>query len=159
MQLIARLGGRPEIHGTAKTRTLGAFATLAIMALLVACDALGEIAPGQRPSASFVAWLAAWGRQFTPATAPAGSAAPEEVLRAFRADFPQFAADQAADPPIYGIVSCADSRCDMAGWPGERVAIWLIGFPDTPVSSGGTAWAAVDSETGNLIIGDGPMGH
>jgi hypothetical protein len=36
------------------------------------------------------------------------------------------------------------------------VPIWLIGFPDAPVSSGGTAWAAVDPETGNLIIGDGP---
>jgi hypothetical protein len=137
-------------------RTLRAVTNVAIVALLVACGTLADRAAGPVPSESFLAWLAAWGRQFTPATAPAGSAAPDVVLREFRADFPQFGAYGRADPPIYGIVSCAEATCDMAGWPGERVPIWLIGFPDAPVSSGGTAWAAVDPETGNLIIGDGP---
>ena len=140
----------------ADRRTPGAVTTIAIVGLLVACSALTDRAPAPQPSESFLAWLAAWGRQFTLADAPAGTAAPDVVLRTFLADFPQFAAYGRADPPIYGIVSCADATCDMAGWPAERVTIWLIGFPDASVRSGGTGWAAVDPETGNLITGDGP---
>ena len=87
----------------ARRLTLRAVTNVAIVALLVACSTLLDRAAGPQPSESFLAWLAAFARQFTPATAPAGSAA-----------------------------------------------------PDAPVSSGGTAWAAVDPETGDLTIGDGP---
>jgi hypothetical protein len=129
---------------------------MAIIGLLGACDAHADLAPGTRPSPAFLEWLAVQGRQFTPAAVPAGAVAPEAVMRTVRDDFEQWAADGRTDPPIYGIVSCATPTCDMAGWPGERVAIWLIGFPDTPLSDGGTAWTVYDAETGDHIMADGP---
>jgi hypothetical protein len=141
----------------ARTGMLRLVAAMAVIGLFGACDALAEVAPQPRPSATFLEWLGVQGQEFTPGDPPAGAVASEEVMEAFRTTFPRFAAAWRADAPIYGVVSCVDATCDPEGGVGrDTVAIWLIGFPDAPLSSGGTSWAAYDAETGEFIVGDGP---
>lgn len=120
--------------------------------------------PAFTPPANFVAYLAGYGQEFTPAPVPpSGVVSAHEVVAKLRADgFPSFAKAGADAQPIYGMVTCIDptKNCAERGLvrPGQALAIWLVGYPAVSGADGGTAWATVDARTGAFINGDGPPG-
>lgn len=112
------------------------------------------------PTESFRSYLAGYGQIFTPAAVPTkGVVDAKSVVESLQASgFP--AKGALADPPIYGLVTCVDpaANCLKRGLvrPGQTLAIWWVGFSDTPASDHGLAWATVDAKTGEFINGDSP---
>ncbi len=112
------------------------------------------------PTQSFRSYLAGYGQIFTPAAVPTtGVVDATSVVASLQASgFPTKGAR--ADPPIYGLVTCVDpaKNCLNRGLvrPGHTLAIWWVGFSETPASDGGLAWATIDATTGEFINGDGP---
>lgn len=136
----------------------------ALLTLLLALVLAGCLPSAQvPPPASFVSWLDDFGQVFTPADPPAGVISTTAVVQLLRGQgFPPFAAGARMAPPIYGVVTCVRAAaCRDRGLvlaPGPGLAIWVVGYPDTPGGNGGTAWATVDARTGAFINGDGPPG-
>jgi hypothetical protein len=124
-----------------------------------------DIVTNQRlPSASSREFLSSAGNQFEAAVVPSGVVSADAVVASLRAQgFPPFATDRTVDPPIYGIITCIDSKvcADRSGLvrdPAARMVVWVVDFPRASGGNGGTAWAVVDAATGAFITGDGPPG-
>lgn len=118
-------------------------------------------APTMELSDSFRRELAVDGQQFRPRVPADGVVPPDAALELIqRADFPPFATDRTADPPIFGVIRCiGPARCpSVPVEPGEELPIWLIGYPRAATASGGHAWAVIDARTGRFLFGDGPPG-
>ncbi len=105
------------------------------------------------PSSAFRNYLAGYGQVFTPVAPPPGAADWHAAVLGRHSGTPAKA--------IYGTVSCVDpSNCATdrgLARPGQPIAIWYIGFADSPAAQGCVlSWATVDAHSGAFINGDGP---
>ena len=106
------------------------------------------------PSSDFSNYLAGYGQVFTPVDPPPGAADWHAAVRG--QPFPGGTVEKA----MYGTVSCVDpsKNCATRGLarPGQPIAIWYIGFADSPAAPGCDLWATVDAHSGDFINGNGP---
>jgi hypothetical protein len=120
--------------------------------LAAAVAGCGGPAPFDRPTpADFTSSLASYGQLFTPRPAPPDAAD-------WHLGVPNGLYPAPVAYATYGEVTCVDpSKHDNCSHglaqPGQTLAIWVIGFVDTPAAKGCPMWATVDAKTGDFING------
>ena len=129
-----------------------------VRALMLAAAVAGCGGPalfGTATPADFTAYLEDFGNHFTPRPVPPDAADWHAGLPVDLYPWKQVAS------ATYGEVTCVDpSKHDNCSHglaqPGQTLAIWVIGFVDTPKAEGCPMWMTVDAKTGDIINATGP---
>ena len=124
--------------------------------LAAAVAGCGGRAPFERAvPADFTSQQEAFGNRFTPQPVPPDVADWHSGLPPDLYPWKQVAS------ATYGEVTCVDpskhENCSHGMVQlGQTLAIWVIGFVDTPKAGGCPMWMTVDAKTGDFINGFGP---